>query len=133
MTEPVGDVVVVDGRGDVWTRCADGDGWDCARRRDYNARWQVVVSSGEVRVYRPEDDRPTTDRFGDEIVIDADGVRVGGRPVPGVIESSPHAHAHTSDGRVWRVDLTLMSLMRPRYVLPEVDKWGIPVDEWGAS
>lgn len=76
VTEPVGDCLVVDEWGDVWTRGVNG--WSCARRREIDREWDAVAAHGIRRIYRPEAEpvRPT----GDEAIVVTRSRDVDGRP-----------------------------------------------------
>ena len=121
--EPVGDCIVVDESGDVWTRGSRG--WDCARRRDYEASWPLVAERGVRAVYRPE---PEFDPRGDEAVVVTrskwgDGspltvVGVEGLVIPAVIGEV--SVAIVPDG-TYSLGLEILTSWAPRFVdLPEV-------------
>lgn len=120
--EPVGDCVVVDEHGDVWTRGERG--WDCARRRDYEAAWSTVADRGVRAVYRPEGESvrrfvgagnlPPGRWLDAQIVLDENGVSVGGIAVPGTLSEDVTVSTGGRDlGTLWRVDVAFLTEREP--------------------
>lgn len=87
---------------------------------DWNDPEKVRQSGAGGIIVRSE----RRDPINDEIVIGRDGLTIGGRRFPGLIAKDGLKVVPSDDGKVWLVDLTLVTATPPRFVGTRISESG---------